>query len=180
VRAFFAIDLPKAAVDGAVAAIAALKGFLPSGATFTAHDRIHVTLQFLGEIDEARAERAIEVARGLVFEPFEIVVGAPGAFPDRAAPRVIFLEIERDAPLRALAEGVGRRLHDEGFTLDERPYRPHVTLARIHWRRSVAAAREALSKLTSEPVRAAIDRFFLYESVGGVYRRRAELPLTRG
>jgi 2'-5' RNA ligase len=174
VRAFFAIDLPKDAVDGAAAAIASLKHFVPSGATFTDTSRIHVTLQFLGEIEEAAVERALEVARRVAFEPFEIVVAGPGAFPDRDAPRVLFLEIEREAALRALAESLGRGLREEGFTLDDRPYRPHVTLARIKSRRSVAAARDALTRLTSEPVRAKIDRFFLYESVGGEYRRRAE------
>lgn len=178
-RAFFAIDLPKAAVDGAADAIASLKNFLPSGATFTAADRIHVTLQFLGEITEERAERAVEIARRVSCEKFEIVVAGPGAFPGREAPRVLFLEIERGEPLRALAHALGRSLREEGFAIDDRPYHPHVTLARIKSRSSVAAAREALSELTSEPIAAEIDRFFLYESIGGVYRRRAELPFTR-
>jgi 2'-5' RNA ligase len=183
VRAFFAIDLPKAAVDGAVSAIARLEPAFSGGVSFTPRDKLHVTLQFLGEIGDAEEARAVAVARELCRDggltPFRIVVAGVGAFPDSESPRVIFLGIERAEPLIALAGALGARLRAEGFTLDDRPYHPHLTLARIKARRAVRPARDALSRLVVAPHEVDVDRFALYESRAGAYQRREELLLTR-
>ncbi|MGZ3421311.1 MAG: RNA 2',3'-cyclic phosphodiesterase [Polyangiales bacterium] len=179
-RAFFAIDLPKAAVDGAVDSIVTLETALSRGVAFTKREQIHVTLQFLGDLEEDRAARAVAIASELVFAPFPLTIAGTGAFPDRDHPRVLFLGLRETGPLSALAEALGERLRAEGFVLDERPYHPHVTLARIKKRSAMRAAAEALSKLEFPPLEIVVDRFVLFESRGGVYERRAEFRLRPG
>ena len=66
------------------------------------------------------------------------------------------------------------------LTLDDRPYHPHLTLARMKARHAIQPASEALSHLHFDPMKVEIDRFILFESRGGTYVRRAEFPLTRG
>lgn len=94
---------------------------------------LHLTLVFLGEQpsealpDLRRA--ASEVASGS--QPGRLWLGHPGSFGPPRAPRVLWVGLRGDlAPLRHLQEELVRGLHAAGFARDERPFAPHVTLAR--------------------------------------------------
>lgn len=115
---------------------------------------LHVTIRFLGPTAPERVDAvaaAVTAAAAVIERPFEVRIGGAGSFPDPARPRALWLGI------RAGSEALGRlgtaltaELSAEGWAVDERPFRPHLTIARTDGvqvgaeagRRLVAAAAE--------------------------------------
>lgn len=96
---------------------------------------LHITLAFLGDLRPADVDRATEaVVRGSAgHRPFTLGFGGFGVFPHWRAPRVLWVGAREGAErLTALAQAVADALREAGFALDDRPYRPHLTLGR--WR----------------------------------------------
>jgi RNA 2',3'-cyclic 3'-phosphodiesterase len=101
--------------------------------TWVRDGRIHVTLAFIGEVDDARAGRvAATLRRPLPGPAFEASVEGLGVFPPRGAPRVLWVGIGAGRErLLELEREVRARLAAVELALEDRPYHPHVTLARI-------------------------------------------------
>jgi 2'-5' RNA ligase len=96
---------------------------------------MHLTLRFLGEIEEAAIMRlAPMLAAGFDEASFAYALAGPTWFPGSARPRVLVREV-RDGReiLERLAREVDRRLLQAGVEAekDDRAFRPHVTLARV-------------------------------------------------
>ena len=96
-------------------------------------DRLHVTVRFIGEASDSQAR---EIARSLSpilpLDPFEAIFTGIGAFPPHGAPRVLWAGIGAGVePFVALEREVTARLDACGIPSEERPYRPHVTIARV-------------------------------------------------
>jgi 2'-5' RNA ligase len=94
---------------------------------------LHVTLAFLGEQPAERLDVLQHVARVAAgaSRPGTLRLGQAGSFGARRAPRVLWVGLDGD--LQALAdlyERLAAGLRQAGFTLDDRPFSPHVTLAR--------------------------------------------------
>jgi len=96
-------------------------------------DDLHLTLRFLGAtLDERQASVAAAVAAvAAASAPFRVVLSGGGAFPNVYSPRVLWIGISEGSD--SLAELV-RRLNGElapvGWPPDDRPFTPHLTLAR--------------------------------------------------
>lgn len=160
-RLFFAVQLP----DGARAALSALpRG---PGVSWTRAEQLHFTLAFLGEQPDASlALRAGEAVRGL--RRFELAVGGAGAFPSPRKPRVLWLGALAGGPqLCFVAERLGAALREHGFTLDARPFQPHLTLGRVRpgGERGAAGALAALP--AGELARFRVDEVQLMQSILG-------------
>ncbi len=99
-----------------------------------AADHLHVTLAFLGWQDEAEAERIGEVSLGAV-DGLRAPLLAPGAVTSVPArgPRLFALDLEdRGGRGGEIAGRVGEALEGEGlYRREERPFWPHLTLARV-------------------------------------------------
>ena len=125
-RLFFALwpdDAAAARLAEAAHALALLTGGKPVPLA-----KIHLTLAFLGDLEEARLGPALDCAKGLDREGFEVVLDQWGAF--RGA-RVAWAGCrETPAGLARLQADLASRLRDAGFLLEDRLYTPHVTLAR--------------------------------------------------
>ena len=101
--------------------------------TWVSSGHLHITVRFIGEVDESTA-RAVAAALEppLPARPFDVTVYGVGSFPERGGPRVIWAGIAVGAePLAGVELGIAQRLHECGIRREERPYHPHVTLARI-------------------------------------------------
>ena len=137
-RLFVAIELPPAVVSAAEAVAQSLRERVARIApharlTWVAPDRLHVTVRFIGEVDDERAAAIGRVLGPPLQTPsFTIAAGAAGAFPARGAPRALWLALT-SAPgvLADLEREVSARLDRAGVAWDARPFRPHVTLARV-------------------------------------------------
>jgi 2'-5' RNA ligase len=132
-RTFVAIELGEPAHAWLRAEIERLRRAIPA-ARWVDPAGLHLTLAFLGELDDARlaevAPAAVEAAVGLA--PFTLAVGALGTFGTPQAPRVIWAGVGGALrPLGELQRRLAAALARRGFALDARPYSPHLTLARI-------------------------------------------------
>ncbi len=133
-RTFIAIELGDAARAALARTIAALARELP-GVRFVELASLHLTLAFLGDLDDAQLEQATQATQATaaaVSAPFALSVAGLGSFGPPHAPRVIWAGVGGN--LRALTE-TQRALADElaarGFAREERPFAPHLTLARL-------------------------------------------------
>ena len=96
---------------------------------FVDADRLHVTLEFLGELDENRLLKVNAILDELDFAPFEINLDQLGVFR-RPKGNTWWLGIQPSAELTALQAELHRCLLEAGFHLEERVYHPHITLGR--------------------------------------------------
>lgn len=95
-------------------------------------ENVHVTLHFLGEISEERTGALVRcLGPELEVPAFDVDIDQLGQFPPAGRPRVLWAAVGggRDALVR-LQEATGARLAAEGFPADDRPFVPHLTLAR--------------------------------------------------
>ncbi|NYT05969.1 MAG: RNA 2',3'-cyclic phosphodiesterase [Methanomicrobiales archaeon] len=129
VRAFIAIDMDDC-IRERIAAVQ--KELLRSSAKLTLVDPAiaHITLKFLGELDD-RTLRAVQEALATVpFEPFAMTIaGVAGNAPSR--PRVIWANADDAGACSALARAVERALAPAGIPREKRAFTPHVTIARV-------------------------------------------------
>lgn len=128
-RTFIALELP----DGFCHDVANLAHQLSSvvKGRFMKRQTYHLTLAFLGEVDEAEAQKAIhvldEVAQACT-TPMLNPTGL-GKF-GKAHDATLFLELQATDELLGLANATRNMLQQEGISFDEKRFRPHITLAR--------------------------------------------------
>jgi RNA 2',3'-cyclic 3'-phosphodiesterase len=124
-RLFAAISLPPAGAEALVRAQAALRRAGAKG-SFTRPGNFHLTLAFLGETEALAAARAaVAEACALPCGPLTLQLEGCGRFGD-----VWWAGAAPDPELTALALEVQGALRRRGFALEDRPFVPHVTLAR--------------------------------------------------
>jgi 2'-5' RNA ligase len=138
VRLFTAIELGERARAQAAAVVSSLRRRVEKSApgarlTWIPEERMHLTVRFIGEVDASRAERIIGALREpLPLPPFTIGFGSLGAFPPKGPPRVLWIGVEdgRDALVR-VESALSDRLQAVGVPKEDRPYKPHLTMARV-------------------------------------------------
>jgi RNA 2',3'-cyclic 3'-phosphodiesterase len=139
-RLFMALDLTDAARQAIAAEQrrlgTAMGGSDRSSFKWVRPEHMHLTLVFLGEVDEGRSAGLVETLGPAVeLPPFKVVFGGIGMFPPSGAPRVLWLGVREGA--RDTVE-LQRRLVDRvqaaGIAVEGREFHPHLTLAR--WRTS--------------------------------------------
>jgi len=125
-RLFIAIELPEQARN----ALAGLRCDIP-GARWIPVEQIHLTLSFLGEVDDDGVTRLTDRLSRIHVPTFTLRFGESGCFPDRRRPRVLWVGLEHDSRLLNLAAKVHDAVTECGIALEDRPFSPHITLARI-------------------------------------------------
>jgi len=135
-RLFVAVDLDAAARTAIAATqkrVAASLADSTARVTWVKADHIHLTLLFLGEVEEARVPPLVEaIGRDVDAAPFEIALENVGVFPPRGAPRVVWVGVAgADEPLQALHAVLAARVAAHGIALESRPFRPHLTIGRF-------------------------------------------------
>ena len=186
-RLFIAVDLDGAAKAELVAeqkrVAARAKG---SAIRWVRAEHLHLTLVFLGEVAEALVPRVIEaIDAGVDHQAFDAVFSGLGVFPERGAPRTLWVGAATGATeLRALQHTLAARLAPLGIALDRRPFTPHLTLGR--WKESRSADRRRALEATEPPVvaRSHVDHATLYHSrltaEGPTYTELARATLLGG
>jgi 2'-5' RNA ligase len=132
-RLFIAIELP----DDAKRELSRLREDIP-GARWVPLEQIHLTLAFLGEVEEASTVRLTEELARIQLPEFRLCFGATGCFPDRHRPRVLWVGLEPEPRLKRLAAQVRETVLTCGIPQEERPFSAHITLARL----KIPASRE--------------------------------------
>jgi RNA 2',3'-cyclic 3'-phosphodiesterase len=160
--------------------------FPPADPQWSNFDNIHLTLQFLGNVDPAKvgllgeAMTRVAVSMGPIF----YAARGLGVFPAEYKPRVMWVGVKRGAAaLTELQRRLGLALRPLGFQPEERAFHPHLTLARF---KSNKGAREMMDVVRSHArifcgeTRA--DRIVLFRSQldpkGAIYTELFSAPLT--
>jgi 2'-5' RNA ligase len=101
--------------------------------SWTAPDKIHLTIRFIGEVSPETAESLCQVlGTPLDVDAFDLTVSGTGMFPTSGPPRVVWAGIADGLePLARVEREVSSRLEKLGIARETRPYRPHLTLGRI-------------------------------------------------
>lgn len=136
-RVFVAIDLSdhaRAAISETQAELAGVVRGSP--VRFVRPEHLHLTLAFVGNLPEGLAPQLVtELTRDIPLPVFELAFGGYGVFPERGAPRALWLGIlEGERATLSLQRVVVGRLAGVGLEPERRPFCPHLTLAR--WRNS--------------------------------------------
>ena len=134
------------------------------GARWADPEQIHLTLRFIGEVDELVFRDVLDSLDDVRSEPFPLVLRGVGHFPPRGEPRVLWVGVEKSAPLFELQRRVERAVARAGVAPDGRKFSPHVTLARLNGSpsRAVGSFIATHSLFASEPV--SVREFHLYSS----------------
>jgi len=134
-------------------------------------DGLHVTLRFLGATpDELQPDLARAIERTAAGRsPFTIALSGAGAFPNPVRPRVLWIGIVTGAgELQELAGSLAGELEALGWPPEDRPFSPHLTLARTDGVPEAAERAARLAELASDTrLEWLADRLVLYRSVLG-------------
>ena len=125
-RLFYAILLSEELLD----ALCTVQDALRTGtarANFIRRENLHLTLAFLGETQNLDGAR--RAGEGLAARQFPLRLRGAGSF-SRCGKELFWAGVEESRALTALREELAARLREEGFRLEERPFLPHLTLAR--------------------------------------------------
>ena len=188
IRAFVAIEIGDHAKRALADAIAALRSERIAALCPVRPEGVHLTLKFLGNI---APERAPHIGQALAdvaarHAPISLTLGDAGFFPAGNASRagVLWVGIDGDtAALRELQRDVDAALAALDFPPDRQPFRPHLTLARLHHGASPPDRRRAVAALANHPHPQAIraHAVSLMQSDlrpgGAIYTRIAHAPL---
>jgi RNA 2',3'-cyclic 3'-phosphodiesterase len=162
VRLFLAINLEPEVRKAIVDATSSLRAAAPT-LSWVDDTRLHLTLKFLGEHPEdvvgslSDSLNAVAAHHG----PFSMQLHDIGAFPNFRRARVVWMGIEREPRLELLHHDIELACEQLGFDLDGRPFRPHLTLARIKER----TAADELKQLARASKRIAFEREVDVQSV---------------
>jgi 2'-5' RNA ligase len=95
-------------------------------------DQMHVTLHFLGELDDDDLEVTRRAMSTILSPRFSLGIAGVGTFPEKGPPRVIWAGVEACSRLSALQLHLGECLKQAiNFQPEDRPYKPHITLSRV-------------------------------------------------
>lgn len=93
---------------------------------YTQPENLHLTLAFIGETE--RVEEIKAAVDAVKFEPFVIRTGKMGCFNGRS--RVVWLGIEGEDKVKAIAQQLRRNLDQRGIDYAKGKFSPHITLVR--------------------------------------------------
>ncbi|MGH9621752.1 MAG: RNA 2',3'-cyclic phosphodiesterase [Bryobacteraceae bacterium] len=143
-------------------------------------DNLHVTLKFIGEWPEARLDELDRRLRTLApREPFEMEIRDLGWFPDKGAPRFLWAGVHGGSALAQLARDTEECLEALGIAKEQRPFSPHLTLARIKHPAPLGRLRREVQEQQSAAFGAfPVSQFTLFRSEPGsnasIYHRVRE------
>lgn len=148
-RLFVAVEIPAEVKREIGTRVDALRRSV-ADASWTKSDTLHVTLAFLGEQDESAVAPVVDAMQRQLstLAPFRARLAGCGFFPNERRARVAWVGVAPPEPLTAMAIAVRAACREAKVEFDDKPFKPHLTIARIRGRwseRDVAHVRESFS-----------------------------------
>ncbi|MDX1558272.1 MAG: RNA 2',3'-cyclic phosphodiesterase [Marinobacter sp.] len=175
-RIFFGLELPSDIKER----LLNVKAKVP-GAKWQSAEQLHITLLFLGRVDEEHLEAVVGSARAIRPKPFELEVSGLGCFGQSRRPRNLWARVQPEAPVAAIHEALAQRMENLGFAAERRSFLPHITLARF--KRQPGSVEGLLAEQGASVFgQFAVSEFVLFDSkpgpAGSVYRVIERFPLS--
>ncbi len=186
IRSFLAFSLPAPIREVAEPVLRDLSG-ASRDVKWVRPQNVHITLVFLGSVDEAVIPGVTSAAAGIctTFSPFRLSVNGVGFFPNPRRPRVIWLGLQGDVErMGRFRDALQKALEPFGVEPEKRPFQPHLTLGRFRkggvMDDRLARAMERHARVTSPEC--TFSEFVLFRSdlhpSGAVYTALARFPLS--
>jgi 2'-5' RNA ligase len=167
-RVFCAIELPKTVRQVILQRIAQLKEAVPDAkASWSRDANLHLTLKFLGEISQTSVPNISDAASRTVAvrAPFSVRLEQTGAFPREGHPRVLWIGInDFTGELGKLHARLEEESAKAGFARDDRPFQPHLTVARLRQPRHARTLVAAHKELEFDPAEIAVSELLVIRS----------------
>jgi 2'-5' RNA ligase len=137
-------------------------------ARWTRPEGTHLTLKFLGEVEQVITVQVAAILDDIATRhtPFQVKLQGTGAFPRLAQPRVLWVGLERHPSLSSLQAEIEEALVPLSFEKEQRPFRGHLTLARLKGDRWPEELRQILLDTGSrcEGLTLPVKQLYLYQS----------------
>src|SRR3989338_3145812 len=160
-RAFIAIEMPSEIVRE-VTRVQEVLGKKRFQGKMTEPENLHLTLKFLGEIDEKKAEEVREEMRKIKSREFEARLGETGIFSLRGMPRIVWAKIGGKG-IFELQKQIDNAMEKIGFVKEER-FMSHMTIARIKYVRDKKDFAEYARKISFREIKWKVREFSLKKS----------------
>jgi RNA 2',3'-cyclic 3'-phosphodiesterase len=134
VRLFIAIELPEKVQAELKQLQQSLKSVDPSSVKWVDPNGIHLTLKFLGSVDIDKLEAVKLGLQNAVqgISPFQLELSELGAFPNLKRVQIVWIGLQGDLEaLQELQKKIESNISPLGFPTEKRPFKPHLTLARL-------------------------------------------------
>ena len=141
IRAFFAIDLNESVKKSVTEITAQLQEkYKQPAIRWSEPDNLHITLQFLPAV---RLDDIETMVRNVSTElkssdVFQLELKELELFPTPHHPRIISLAVGPHESLSLLSESIGKGIVASGYDIEKRPFRGHLTLARLNGLKEVS------------------------------------------
>jgi RNA 2',3'-cyclic 3'-phosphodiesterase len=184
-RLFTAIELSedaRTAIAALQKTVAAALSDTPRSLRLVRTEHLHLTLIFIGEVPIERGHAIADVMSADIPQaPFAIEFGGIGVFPPSGPPRICWLGVLEGAnEVVRLHAHVAGRLRGLDVAVEERPYRPHLTLGR--WRDRERSVKSRIAPTAESVARMPVSAVTLFESrlssSGPSYTRLASARLS--
>jgi 2'-5' RNA ligase len=176
-RLFVALDLPQAVKQE----LAGICLGLP-GARWVADKQIHLTLRFIGEVDEGVFQKIREGLSEIRIPSFTLRLVGLGYFPPRRQPHVLWVGVEPVEPVVALGNRVESCLVRSGLEPEGRKFSPHVTMARLRDMPLAKLTHYLAGNASFAGSEFVVEAFHLYSSIltnkGAIHQVEASYPLV--
>ncbi len=128
-RLFIALDIP-AETRARLTEYMERARLLAPEARWARVEGLHVTLKFIGHVDDAAVGKIKAALATIKAVPFEVKFTSVGFFPNPNAARVFWAGVDGGDNLPRLASSIDAAMEKLGFLREAKPYHPHLTLAR--------------------------------------------------
>lgn len=176
-RLFIAIDPP----EQLRLSIKSICHGLPTDTRWTPPEQFHLTLRFIGAVDDHLALLIKKALSDLSYSPFWLQIKGLGYFPPRRQPKILWAGVAINPDLEQLQGRIENRLVQLGLTPENRKFHPHLTIARLPPRLTPEILDSYLalhSQTSAAPFR--VESFHLYSSLLTRYGAEHHLEGTYG
>ena len=177
-RIFIAVNFPEDVKDALCGDMAGLRERSVTG-NFSLRENLHLTLAFLGEVHPRRVMDIRRVMDSVICPASDAGISGFGSF-GRGDERLLWRGLRLDPKVRAMRDRLISGLKEAGFTPDDKPFKPHITIARRACYPPEFSEKDFASSLSDIPFRIEAISLMRSERIGGrlTYTEmyRASLP----
>lgn len=159
-RAFICIEFSDEAIKE-IARVQEMLSKVKFTGKLTEPENLHLTLKFLGEIDEDKLEKARKEIKKIDFSTMNLKLGKIGTFSIRGNPRIVWIKVEG----KVLYE-LQKRIDDclKGLFASEERFMGHLTIARIKYAKDKKGFLSHIESIHVKPVAFSVSKFSLKKS----------------
>jgi 2'-5' RNA ligase len=132
VRAFISVDFDDESIRKNIVSIQTKINSSGAHLRLVNPSILHITLEFLGEISQDKIKEIKEILDKIEFPKLKLEVKEPNVLPSENYIKVVYCELEGDIePLKQIQTEIRLKLKEKDFRVDKRPFKPHLTIARV-------------------------------------------------